>query len=168
MRRIEFDVLPGVGPDSERQSGTPVDLLRAIPYLLAMGLLPPLPVVNDILARGEMDAGMSGGARWEPFALGPDEWADVKQALEDDGVQSPAVPDWVQTMGDWPIWVMERRFGVPADQHRQLADRAEKLRSEREAARDDESRYLELHVAASRAEEELAQFVSQYIRTSRP
>jgi hypothetical protein len=169
VRNIDFEVLPALGPEGERHSGTPVDLLRHIPYLLAMQLLPPLVVVNDILSRGEVDAGMSGGARWNAFSLNDQGWREIADVLKtEDGVVEEAVPEWVQTMSDWSIWVMERRFGVPADEHRRLSDRAEALRRERDAAREDQERYLELHVAFARAGDELAEFVSRYIRTSRP
>lgn len=169
MRQIEFEVLPAIGADGERENGTPVELLREIPYLLVMRLLPPLAVVNDLLSRGEMDAGMSGGARWTPFALSPEEWREIAQVLKDeDGVEDAPVAEWVQTMDDWPIWVMERRLGIPAAEHRRLARRSEALRKERDAARDDEDRYLELHVAFIQAESELAEFLSRYMPTALP
>jgi hypothetical protein len=169
VRLIDFEVLPALGPDGEIESGTPVDLLRHIPYLLAMQLLPPLVVVNDLLSRGEVDAGMSGGARWTPFSLDEEEWREIADILKaEDRVVDEAVPEWAQSMADWPIWVMERRFGVPADEHRRLSDRAEVLRVQRDAAREDQERYLELHVAFVRAEEELGEFITRYIRTTRP
>ncbi len=53
-----------------------------IPYLDGCGIFPPLHILNQILAEGGGDGGMSPGASWEPFTLTPDEYAELWAVLE--------------------------------------------------------------------------------------
>ncbi len=85
MRQVDFVIL-GMHGELET-SGTLLDLLGAIPYLL-MDYVPPRAVINSILASGENDAGMSGGARWAAFEIDTDEYADASAALEERGLKT--------------------------------------------------------------------------------
>jgi len=73
-----------VGPSSW-ETGTTVEFLDAIPevcsYLRRYGLIPPLPVLNEILAIGKDDAGMSGGCEWRPFKMTSEEYSAVEEEL---------------------------------------------------------------------------------------
>lgn len=67
-------------PDEPRRAPLPVFLMD-VPYLLLRGAVPPLPVLNEILAAGRLGGGMSPGSRWAPFALGESEYAALVAAL---------------------------------------------------------------------------------------
>ena len=79
MRQIDFVVTSMHGEMQE--SGTTLDLLKGIPYLLTK-YIPTATVINSILVCGESDAGMSGGAIWEPFELALDEYETISEILE--------------------------------------------------------------------------------------
>ena len=96
------------------------DLVRDIPYL-ALDVLPPLRVVNDVLRQGEYEGGMSGGWRWEPFGIGAEEYRELANKLELPAMTE--VPGWVHDYGGWTVWEMERRRGVPADEHTDTSQR---------------------------------------------
>ena len=55
--------------------------LMDVPYLFIRGVLPPLPVLNEILESGRLGGGMSPGARWTPFSLTESEYADLVTEL---------------------------------------------------------------------------------------
>ena len=67
-------------PDEPRQAPLPVFLMD-VPYLLVRGVVPPLVVLNEILAAGRLGGGMSPGARWAPFAVSESEYAALVAAL---------------------------------------------------------------------------------------
>jgi hypothetical protein len=50
MREVSFSLSGGVGGSTERR-GTVAELLESIPYLLSARLVPPLRVVDDVLAE---------------------------------------------------------------------------------------------------------------------
>ena len=79
MRTISYKTLGGMGGETPKV-GTVADVLLEIPYLLMTRIIPPLRVVNDLLAKGISDAGMSGGCRWEPFQVTPVEWEELAPA----------------------------------------------------------------------------------------
>lgn len=60
--------------DPERQQDCPLD--NFVEYLPTLMLIicttrtfPSLAVLNDLFSIGHMDAGMSGGLRWQPFEI---------------------------------------------------------------------------------------------------
>lgn len=65
MRIISYTALGGIGGET-RKAGTVADLLLEIPYLLTARTVPPLHVVNDLLARGISTPEMSSGCEREP------------------------------------------------------------------------------------------------------
>lgn len=70
---------------------------------------------------------MSGGARWEPFAIDEVEYDELVEALAVHGFEPlPGEPPaWVQSEADWRIWEDELRSGVPSEEHRRLRARAD-------------------------------------------
>lgn len=85
MRRLHYTVLPGVGPGEFPEEGTVVDLLFALPYFLGFDWpFPSHDQLNSLLRTGYMNAGMSGGCEWEPFALSTEEYAEVRHAVAHD------------------------------------------------------------------------------------
>jgi hypothetical protein len=79
VREIRFKRHPAVGGSTfPWERGTVADLLLEI---LVSDRVPPLAVVNDLLSRGEMSRGMSGGASWKPFCLDRVEYEEVVEEL---------------------------------------------------------------------------------------
>lgn len=83
MRYISYRTFAMVG--AVPAAGTVVDLLFHIPYLIGFGEpFPSRDALNELLREGFYDAGMSGGAEWDPFELSADEYDEVLAAVKDD------------------------------------------------------------------------------------
>ena len=141
--------------------------MRDIPYL-ALDVLPPLRVANDVLRRGESDAGMSGGCRWEPFEIGAEEYKELANKLELSAMTE--VPGWVQDHEDWTVWEMERRRGVPADEHRRLRGEYEQAEAAYNEARAQsgedaplEGELLKRYEEQAKRGRQLAEFVNRHL-----
>ena len=80
MKSIEYIREEFHAPDERRQAPLPVFLMD-VPYLLVLGVVPPLPVLNEILSTGHLGGGMSPGARWSPFVLDHSEFAELLAAF---------------------------------------------------------------------------------------
>jgi hypothetical protein len=87
------------------------DFLLRLPYVLGrlpwtrssipLAATPPLFVLNDVLAKGVLDAGMSGGAEWEPFQITAVEWEELASAIgRAHGFVVVEPPAWVRTYPD--------------------------------------------------------------------
>ena len=90
-----------------------VKILRQIPYLMMPGPIPPLAVINDVAAKGEYAAGMSGYAKWKPFQLTECEYIEVVAELvrQVKGLVKVEVPDSVKTHSEWSRWKIVRTVG---------------------------------------------------------
>jgi hypothetical protein len=123
MRVFEYVCYGGTGGERMTRRGTVVQLLLDIPYLIVGGLIPPLPVINDVLGKGERDAGMSGGCTWEPFLLSAVEFAEVAAYLSTRGgkrgeaLRFEAYPAWVDTDSKWGIWLAHRVHSIVVDEN---------------------------------------------------
>jgi hypothetical protein len=157
MRRVTYQTIAH-GAVGDPVEGSLQEFLLSIPYLLVPpGPIPPLYVLNDVLAKGIRDAGMSGGCQWEPFLITPAEWEELASALERTSglvVVEPAA--WVRTYSDWTTWCLAHKLGIPLDEQLQLQalwDESERWRLESEkAGRDgDRDRMLECHVKSTDA-----------------
>jgi hypothetical protein len=128
--------------------------------------IPPLPVVNEML-QNPGGAGMNGGRRWDGFTITVPEYEQlVIELVAFHGFERSLVPEWVQTRHDWHAWIMERRWGVPADRHRELQDRARRLAEEYEQARASSAsreEVADLFLQAGRAKDEADQFASAWV-----
>jgi hypothetical protein len=135
MRTVRFEVLPGVGDETVSLEGPLSEFLESVPTVLQFGVIPPLQVLNDLLQRGSIDAGMSGACRWDPLAVEARDWSELRAALEAGaGHEYIEPPSWVQTYDDWQVWLLELRHGVPAEEHRRLLDQDAALARELEQA----------------------------------
>lgn len=112
MRLLRFHHAPGCGP-ARPCEGTLAELLLAIPYFINSRLIPPLPVINQMLQRGQYDAGMSGALHWPALQLDADEYAELVQALRHLGFVDEACPPWVQEHGTWSVWQNYRSQRIP-------------------------------------------------------
>jgi len=169
VKHIDYELLPAIGPGTERKTGTIADLVRSIPYLMPMGLIPPLAVLNDVLKTGVADAGMSGGCKWKPFQVTQAEHDELVHHLTANGnvyFQSVEAPARVKTRSDWSTWTMKHLRGVPEAEHRRLNEEYAAARAKYEAARDagDSDLMEELFVLATRAGTRLSEFVMAHIK----
>ena len=145
MKRLSFILLPPVGSHESSIEGTVTDLLLAIPYLLVTHIVPPLAVLNEVLATGESNAGMSGGCRWEPFSLTPSEFEEVVTYFAERGDDRYAryvePPEWVGTFEEWRHWTFEYCYDIPAKHSLEVSrklTRLETAKAEAEALGDHE------------------------------
>jgi hypothetical protein len=136
MRTVRFEVLPAVGDETVSREGTLSDFLETVPTVLQFGVIPPLHVLNDLLQRGSIDAGMSGACRWEPLVVDSTDWSKLRAALETKAGQYEYIepPSWVQTYDEWQVWLLELRHGVPAEEHRSLLEQDAALARQLEQA----------------------------------
>jgi hypothetical protein len=74
-------------------SGTVVDLLSAVSCFWGCHRIPTQEVLNDLLAQGEDNAGMSGIVRWEPFQLIDSEYETRSETLSLSNHGFQIVPD---------------------------------------------------------------------------
>jgi hypothetical protein len=138
MRTLAYKILPAVGPGSIKKTSRLPDLLFDIPYLLSSKLIPPLYILNDLLRTGVLDAGMSGGCRWKPFAISAEEYHELLEELitkQEDTFTVVEVPDWVKTYHDWGVWTLEYLRGVPAKEYLVLQQEVERAQERLNEAR---------------------------------
>ena len=66
---------------SRWETGSTLALLDSMPSMTSilrfLRVVPPLHVLNEILASGTDEAGMSGGCEWKSFEIHPDEYAEL-------------------------------------------------------------------------------------------
>lgn len=83
---IPYFSLPGIGDLKTQSCGTWAEVILAVLYLLWEGApIPPLPVVNEVLAEGFCDAGMSGGCEWPCHQLSDEEYEALRRELAERG-----------------------------------------------------------------------------------
>jgi hypothetical protein len=172
MREVGWIEEWPLGKGRAKASGTVADLLTGGPYpSLSPPEVPPLAIVNEILGtRG--GGGMNGGRRWRPFALSAGEYSGlVDDLVTNRGFTVVDMPPWVTDRGEWHIWLMERRWGVPAEQQRQLSQQARDLAKQLEEARADPGtpadQLAQIYLAAMRAEDDAAHFHDRWITVPR-
>lgn len=119
LRQVRFRRQPGIGPrDTLPEETLPLDrFLLQLPMLLATEDRPPIPplsILNQILAEGEESAGMGGGVRWSPFRIGPREYVEAVVALCLRGAYAfDPPPHSVRSLRDWKVWKLEALHNVP-------------------------------------------------------
>jgi len=114
MQLLDYVVLNHRGSD-ETVRGTAADLILDIPYLIVDGQIPPRAILNEVLGRGLVDAGMSGGCRWTSFQLSESDFADVLTELRARGGKRGETlrfeaPRWVDRQWRWTAWLAYRKF----------------------------------------------------------
>ena len=102
---MRFKPEPGVAPGHSGgfpwKRDTFVEFLLAIPYfeqrvsttLHGSTLLPTLGALNELLSSGVVDAGMSGGCRWNPFEIEQSEYELLCEELLTDPRFGFVLPD---------------------------------------------------------------------------
>ena len=164
MKHLRYKLLPPVGPGDEEVSGTVVELIQSLPYLL-MTRVPPRAVINSVLKQGTLDRGMSGGAQWDSFELDEEDYIAIANHLETTGLTRVDPPNWVCSQEDWMIWQMQEDFDIPADEHRRMSyictELDHRLKEAERAGHREEAKVL--HVQYFEACSELSEFIDQYM-----
>lgn len=109
--------------------------MRSIPYFIMNGPLPPLAVMNDLLVRGFVDAGMSGSVEWAPFELTEDGYRQVVREIREVGIDlvDSDVPSDIKGYQKWSDWRVASRSRNP-DEVMNLLDLQRHLVAEMHAA----------------------------------
>lgn len=164
MKECVYYILPGAGGGERKESGTLYDLLASIPYLFSKKRLPPLAVINSILAHGIEDAGMSGGVRWDPFTISSKEFRVLADHCLSLGFDVPDAPEWVSTRNYFQIWEFEIDHGIPAEKHKELSDAADEADRRLKIALDEgrsEEVITKLHLEAYCAGEAVSELINE-------
>ena len=168
MRKIKYEIIPGVGNEEFIEEKDLLHFVLEIPYLFIFNLIPSLDVMNDVFQSGLVDSGMSGGCRWEPFSISPEEYHELTCALQDalpGAYRRIFAPDWVKNRIDWHIWIFEYELGVPSKKHFELwkeSDRWEKLKKEAET-KGEKEKEIQYHLNAVKSGNRLARFLQPYL-----
>ena len=163
MREVEWVEEGALGAPDTPTRGTLTELLVGGPYpSLSPPEIPPLVVVNEMISSPG-GGGMNGGRRWTPFAVDDGDYRElVGDLVGAHGFTLVEVPAWVTSCEDWHVWLWERRWGVPSEQHRHLRARARDLARQFEQARTEPAtspgRLAELFLAAKRAQDDAEHF----------
>ena len=134
LERLKYKILPPVGAGSFSTEGTIADLLLDIPYFFLTRIIPPIPVVNEVLQKGVSDAGMSGGCKWKPLQLDAASYAKLAADLRQIDFVTMQPPDWVKTHADWQSWCAELVWGIPALESRRQSAEISELYAQHNAA----------------------------------
>jgi len=129
---FDYELLPATGPYNIPSKGNVVELLFEIPYLFTFDLIPNLDVINSILATGNLDAGMSGGAEWKPFKIDDEAFNTLLSLLMDKEPRLEYIeqPEWVVDYNSFSIWKMYVKKGIPWQYHLQQSNKVEALRKQ--------------------------------------
>jgi hypothetical protein len=112
MSYLYFFNMGAIGPALLPHRGSLADLVTVLPYVV-MDEIPPRRILNDVLVRGRLDAGMSGGCIWKPLELDDADFADLVRELQRRGTRPvgrraggkpfglPKAPDSVHTHAGW-------------------------------------------------------------------
>ena len=167
---VKFQILPPTGSEEIEINGNTLELLNNIPYLFSSGVIPSIKVINDVLAKGLSDSGMSGGLRWTPYNFDPNSFkelvAQLKASDNNKSLEYIEPASWVEDFEDWNVWVMYIKKGIPWKHHKKLNDIVVKLELEmREAnASGDDQRVNELHFKIIEAGTNLSEFVMEHLK----
>src|SRR3954454_2799123 len=78
--------MAGLGPGLVPRRGSRADLVLALPYVVDEDI-PPRAVLNEVLGRGRLDAGVSGGCIWKPLELDKAEYWSLIEELQQRGTR---------------------------------------------------------------------------------
>jgi hypothetical protein len=120
---MTFALMSGIGPWTTPRVGSTADLVWALPYVV-MTEIPPQHILNDLLVRGQDDAGMSGGCIWKPFEVDPEQFDELVEELRHRGPRTGRdvgdlqlevrdVPHSVRTYEAWFWRGYTQRTGKP-------------------------------------------------------
>jgi len=140
MRRVQYKHTFFHGDDESRE-GSLLTFVYDIPYFPPCGVFPPLHLLNQHLASGGSNGGMSPGAIWEPFTITAEEYRQLISALEStplDEVKPHARCAFVKPIFDHDLdefqdyfeWLVAACKKHGASYHKGVLERAEAHRKE--------------------------------------
>ncbi|MBK7145002.1 MAG: hypothetical protein IPH76_07270 [Xanthomonadales bacterium] len=168
---MKYKRLPAVGPLATRAAGSLRTFLWEIPNLFYFGRVPSLQVVNAFLELGVADAGMSGGARWKPFAISSVEYDEVMVELR---AAKPShrglplvfseVPSSVCSVEQWTSWALSDATGAPYEELLRLTLEEKRLSAENmDSAKHDDDESVAAHMRWYEAASALNKFLHPYL-----
>jgi hypothetical protein len=128
--KLKYEIMPPVGPGRFPREGALAEMLFDIPYFFVGAIVPPIQILNEVLKKGVVDMGMSGGCKWEPFQVDDAGYSRLVGDLV--GLEFVVVepPEWVTTHSDWSTWCRELVWGVPALESKRQWDEIKTLWTE--------------------------------------
>lgn len=168
---ISYTYRPPTGCEQEVKDDL-VNFLLDIPSLFFLNYVPPIAVLNDVLASGGRDAGMSGGCKWQPFALDETDYVAVINRLKtmaDRPLVFVESPTDIQSFNQWMPWVMHHKLGVPLAEYSELLAKEMGLEQQRDLAYQAGDHELgdELHCLWIEATENTMEFLQPYLKIRR-
>jgi hypothetical protein len=170
VKKIKYKYLPPTGPDSIKSTTMLDEFLISLPHLLYMGYIPPLNIINLFLVVGIDEAGMSGGAEWEPFTIDKTEYDEILASLSyrkyhnSEHYNLSLVEEIINTKNEWFAKVMEHKHGIPFARHLELMEREQSLLHQSKEAYDQGKKALgeKLHMQWYQSANELNDFCDEY------
>lgn len=137
-----------------------------------MGYIPPLNIINLFLASGIDEAGMSGGAEWEPFTIDKKEYDEILARLKhrtyhgSELYNLSLIEEAINTKNEWFVKVMEHKHGIPFARHLELMEREQSLLHQSTEAYDQGNKELgeSLHIQWYQSANELNDFCDEYYK----
>jgi len=144
----------------EDRQGTLGELLRMIVARQPSGRLPPLLVLQDLLRRGHIGAGMTPGFAWESTVVRVDEEAywELSEAIPS---EHHAADCDAATVEEWDAWCSMVDFNVPYRRHLEFLNRLRALEQAREA-----SDRLDLEAEYVRVASQYSSFLTESLEAS--
>lgn len=141
------------------------EFLLRLPYFISgkNKFIPPDSIINELLAVGRYDVGMSGLFTWDPVSISSVNIEEANRKLLSVGYVKPNVPDWVIDSDAWNAWKLEKLNGVPPDKYLRLLRNVKEIKSEMAAQpyMDSDAKSL-IETRLIEAEFELSNFLNEY------
>ncbi len=168
MTTVKFDILaPLGGPKISKQSDLLKFIRNLMPLLGTLNIIPPFRIINEILATGYVNAGMSGACQWTPFQIEMQEYNDLVKALrkeKESQFRIITTPYWVHSRTEWHAYIYEQEMGIPSEKHLEYleeSDKWENLKKEALTAKD-KGLAQQYHSKVIQAGVRLSRFLSPY------
>lgn len=115
MRTIEVKERAATGGGHSQVKYTLTDLIRRLTKILFMETLAPINLVNEALALGYYDAGMSGAWKWAPFKIQENEYLEARAHLEQQGLVKNLCSTELKDFDAWHDWIFVNIIGIPSE-----------------------------------------------------
>lgn len=158
--------------ESGTEQTAPLDnFLLQLPYFFSEGYIPPLSIINLVLAEGYYDVGMSDGAKWEPFVINDTEYQELLEVLEDktrcngDKFNFSLTQIVIENQNQWHAKVYENEFGMPYQRHLELMEKCDNYQQKCRTAYENgnEQDGAKWHLKSIHCGQELVEFIEKYM-----
>ena len=140
MRRVQYTHTFFHGDDEPRE-GSLLTFLYDMPYFPPFGVFPPFHLLNQHLASGGSDGGMSPGAIWKPFTISSEEYTHLISVPESTPLDEikpqaryalvkPIFDHELDGFQDYSEWLMAAGKKHGASYHKRVLEPAETERRE--------------------------------------